>query len=420
MIPQRYLAPFTSRNYRLFFSGQVVSLMGSWMTQTAIAWLVYHLTPSAFWLGVIAFSGQIPGLLVGPAAGVWVDRLNRRNLLLVTQTVSMLQSLALAWLTLTGTIDVTRLALLAMVQGVVNAFDMPARPALPVMVVEKQEHLANVIAMNVSMFHLARLVGPCIAGFVIAWVGAGWCFLADGLSYLAVIAALAAMRLHQKPAEKTNVSVWSDFRIGLKYAIGFNPIRNLIIMVGCMALAGMSFAVLMPVYAREYFGGDARTLGLLMSCSAAGSVISALYLSGRRSLRGLGKVICFGALLMGLAVVAFAFSRHITVSGFCLLLAGCGSILVVASSNTLLQNLVDDDKRGRVMSLYTMVFLSGMPLGSLMTGTLAHQAGTTIATCANGVACILLCCWFYRQLPHFRELAKPVLEKAGVLSDLKQ
>ena len=393
--------------------------MGSWMTQTAIAWLVYHLTHSAFWLGVVAFSGQIPGMLVGPAAGVWVDRLNRRNLLLTTQTVSMLQSLALAWFTLTGTIDVTRLALLAMVQGVVNAFDMPARQTLPVMLVEKQEHLANVIAMNVSMFHLARLVGPSIAGFVIAWTGAGWCFLIDGLSYLAVIAALAAMRIHQEPAVKSGMSVWNDFRSGVKYAIGFSPIRTLILLVGCMALGGMSFAVLMPVYAREYFGGDARTLGLLMSCSAAGSVMSALYLSGRRSLRGLGKVICFGALLMGLAVVALAFSRQLVVSGFCLLLAGGGSILVVAPSNTLLQNLVDDDKRGRVMSLYTMAFLGGMPLGSLMTGTLAHQAGSTIATCTNGVACMLLGWWFYRKLPRFRELAKPVLEKAGVLPNLE-
>jgi len=394
--------------------------MGSWMTQTAIAWLVYHLTHSAFWLGVVAFSGQIPGMLVGPAAGVWVDRLNRRYLLLTTQTISMLQSLTLAWFTLSGTIDITRLALLAMVQGVVNAFDMPARQALPVMLVEKQEHLANVIAMNVSMFHLARLVGPAIAGFVIAWTGAGWCFLIDGLSYLAVIAALAAMRLHQEPAEKSGASVWNDFRSGLKYAIGFSPIRILILLVGCMALAGMSFAVLMPVYAREYFGGDARTLGLLMSCSAAGSVISALYLSGRSSLRGLGRVICSGALLMGLAIIALAFSRHIAVSGFCLLLAGCGSILVVASSNTLLQNLVEDDKRGRVMSLYTMVFLGGMPLGSLMTGTLAHQFGTTIATCTNGAACIVLGWWFYRKLPRFRELAKPVLEKGGVLHDLEQ
>ena len=285
MILQRQLAPFSSRNYRLFFAGQIVSLMGSWMTQTATVWLVYHITSSAFWLGVVAFAGQVPGLLLGPAAGVWVDRLNRRRLLLATQGVAMLQSLALACFTLSGTISVTLIALLAMVQGAVNAFDMPARQALPVLLVEKQEHLANVIAMNVSMFHLARLVGPAIAGFVIAYVGAGYCFLVDGLSYLAVLAALLAMRLRQEPVAAPGASIWADFRSGLDYALGFGPIRRLILLVGCMALFGMSFTVLTPVYAREYFGGDARTLGLLMSASAAGSVIAAVYLSSRQSLR---------------------------------------------------------------------------------------------------------------------------------------
>ena len=390
------------------------------MTQTAIVWLVYQLTHSAFWLGLVAFAGQLPGLLIGPAAGVWVDRLNRRHLLIATQVLSMLQSLALAWFTLTGRIHVTQLALLAMVQGVINAFDMPARQALPVLLVEKKEHLANVIAMNVSMFHLARLAGPAVAGFVIAWIGAGYCFLLDGLSYLAVIAALVAMRIRQEPVAKSGASIWNDFRSGLDYAFGFGPIRRLIFLIGCMALFGMSFAVLTPVYAREYFGGDARTLGLLMSSSAAGSVMAAVYLSGRKSLRGLGRVIYSGAVLMGCALIAFAFSRNLPLSIICLLFAGCGSILVVASCNTLLQNLVDEGKRGRVMSLFTMAFLGGMPLGSLMTGTLAHQIGTTFATCVNGTACLILGWLFYRQLPEFRAQARPVLEKAGVVPGLEQ
>ena len=412
---QQHLAPFSSRNYRLFFTGQVVSLMGTWMTQTATVWLVYQLTHSAAWLGVVAFAGQVPGLLIGPAAGVWVDRLNRQRLLVATQCVAMLQSLTLAWFTLSGSISVTQLALLAMVQGVVNAFDMPARQALPVLLVEKKEHLGNVIAMNVSMFHLARLVGPSIAGFVIAGIGAGYCFLIDGVSYLAVIAALLAMRLRQEPVAKSGASIWHDFRSGFNYAFGFGPIRRLILLVGCMALFGMSFAVLTPVYAKEYFGGDARTLGLLMSSSAGGSVMAAIYLSGRRSLRGLGRVIYSGAGLMGIALIAFAFSRQLALSIGCLLLAGGGSILVVASSNTLLQNLVDGDKRGRVMSLYTMAFLGGMPVGSLLTGTLANQLGTTFATAFNGTACMILGYLFYRQLPRFREQAKPALIKAGVL-----
>lgn len=415
MILQRQLAPFSSRNYRLFFAGQLVSLMGSWMTQTATVWLVYHITHSAFWLGFVAFAGQAPGLLLGPAAGVWVDRLNRRRLLIATQGLAMLQSLALAWFTLSGQINVTQLALLAMVQGFINAFDMPARQALPVLLVERQEHLGNVIAMNVSMFHMARLVGPALAGFVIAWIGAGYCYLLDGLSYIAVLVALLAMRLRQQPVARRGASIWRDFRDGLDYALGFGPIRRLIFLVGCMALFGMPYAVLTPVYARECFGGDARTLGLLMSSSAAGSVMAAVYLSGRESLRGIGRVIYSGATLMGIALVAFAFSRNLGLSVCCLLLAGGGSILVVASCNTLLQNLVDEDKRGRIMSMYTMAFLGGMPMGSLLTGTLANQLGTTPATCVNGAACLLLGWLTYRQLPQFREQARPLLERAGVI-----
>ena len=409
MILQRQLTPFSSRNYRLYFFGQIVSLMGSWMSQTATVWLVYQITHSAFWLGVVAFAGQLPGLLIGPAAGVWVDRLNRRYLLIATQVLAMLQSLALAYFTLSGKITITQLAVLAMIQGVINAFDMPARQALPVLLVEKKEHLANVIALNVSMFHMARLVGPAVAGFVIAGAGAGFCFLFDGLSYLAVIGAFVAMRLQQQPVEKSGASVWTDFRDGLNYAMGFGPIRRLIYLIGCMALFGMSFTVLTPVYARDYFGGDARTLGLLMASSAAGSVMAAVYLSSREGLRGLGRVIYSGAGLMGLAIIGFAFSRTLALSIGCLVLAGCGTILVVASSNTLLQNLVDEGKRGRVMSLYIMAFLGGMPLGSLLTGSLAHQCGTTVATCVNGVACLILGYLFYRQLPVFREQARQAL-----------
>ena len=409
MILQRQLTPFSSRNYRLYFFGQIVLLMGSWMSQTATVWLVYQITHSAFWLGVVAFAGQLPGLLIGPAAGVWVDRLNRRYLLIATQVLAMLQSLALAYFTLSGKITITQLAVLAMIQGVINAFDMPARQALPVLLVEKKEHLANVIALNVSMFHMARLVGPAVAGFVIAGAGAGFCFLFDGLSYLAVIGAFVAMRLQQQPVEKSGASVWTDFRDGLNYAMGFGPIRRLIYLIGCMALFGMSFTVLTPVYARDYFGGDARTLGLLMASSAAGSVMAAVYLSSREGLRGLGRVIYSGAGLMGLAIIGFAFSRTLALSIGCLVLAGCGTILVVASSNTLLQNLVDEGKRGRVMSLYIMAFLGGMPLGSLLTGSLAHQCGTTVATCVNGVACLILGYLFYRQLPVFREQARQAL-----------
>ena len=265
-----------------------------------------------------------------------------------------------------------------------------------------------IIVASIALLILVGIVFSFFSVFLRAWLAG---------AYVGMI-NLVAMRLRQEPVAKSGESIWHDFRSGFDYALGFGPIRRLILLVGCMALFGMSFAVLTPVYAREYFGGDARTLGLLMSSSAAGSVMAAIYLSGRRSLRGLGRVIYSGAVLMGLALIAFAYSRQLVLSICCLLLAGGGSILVVASCNTLLQNLVDGDKRGRVMSLYTMAFLGGMPVGSLLTGMLAHHISTSFATTVNGAACLVLGYLFYRQLPSFREQAKPVLIKAGALPGL--
>lgn len=411
----RVLIPFSSRNYRLYFGGQLVSLLGTWMTQTATVWLVYHLTNSPFWLGAVALLGQLPAILLSPLGGVWVDRLDRVRLLVATQALAMLQSLLLAYFTLSGQITVGLLTALAMFQGLINAFDLPTRQSLNAMLAERREDLPAIIGMNASMFNLARLVGPALAGFVIAAWGAGWCFLLDGLSYFAVLAAILAMKLARPQPKPSGRSVWHEMREGMVYAWRFRPIRALVLMTAAMGLFGMSFAVLIPVYAKTVFGGDARTLGLMMSASAAGSVLAALYLASRRSIRGLGRTIVGGALMAGAALAGFAFSTNFWLSSACLVVTGMGGILVFASNNTLVQNLVEETKRGRTMSIYTVAFLGGMPLGGLLTGSLASIIGISAATCVNAFACGALALIFAWHLPRLRTEARPVLERAGLI-----
>jgi MFS family permease len=411
----RILTPFSSRNYRLYFFGQLLSLLGTWMTQTATVWLVYHLTGSPFWLGAVTLLGQAPAILLSPLGGVWVDRVNRLKLLIGTQTLAMIQSLLLAWFTFSGHLDIWWLTGLAMFQGLINAFDLPTRQSLNVLLAEKREHLPSIIGMNSSMFNLARLAGPAVAGFIIAAYGAGWCFLIDGLSYVAVLAAIFCMRLAQPRPVRSGRSVWHEMREGARYAWGFLPIRVVLLFTAAMGVFGMSFAVLIPVYAKVTFGGDARTLGWLMSASAAGSVFGALHLAGRRSIRGLGHTILFGGLVAAGGLGVLAFSKNLWLSMGCLLLTGMGGILVFASNNTLVQNLVDENIRGRVMSIYTVAFLGGIPLGSLLTGALADTWGLPLATGLNAASCLVITLVFAAWLPRLRAEARPVLERAGLL-----
>jgi MFS family permease len=412
----RILTPFSSRNYRLYFAGQAISMLGTWITQTATVWLVYHLTGSPAWLGAVAFLGQLPAILISPLGGVWVDRLDRMMLLKVTQALAMVQSFLLAAFTLTGQMNIWLLTGLAMFQGLINAFDLPTRQSLNILLAEKREHLPAIIAMNSSMINLARLVGPALAGVIIAWVGAGWCFLLDALSYIAVLAAVFAMRLAVPlPAPRAG-SVWTELREGWHYTWGFLPIRALLLMTAATGIFGLSYAVLIPVYAKMVFGGDAMLLGLLMSASAAGSVLAALYLAGRKSIRGLGRAIVFGGVLSAVALAVFAFSKTLWLSLACLVLTGMGGILIFASNNTLIQNLVEETKRGRTMSIYTVAFLGGMPLGALLTGSVADVIGITPATCLNAAACLAIAILFARWLPRLRSEARPVLERSGLLS----
>ncbi len=412
----RFARALRSRNYRLFFCGQVVSLVGTWMTTTASLWLAYHLTSSAKLLGLVGFAGQIPIFLLSPLAGVFVDHTDKRRLLLITQSLALLQSAALAALALTGTITVWWLVGLNAFQGVINAYDMTCRQAFIVEMVDRREDLGNAIALNSTMFNLARLLGPAVGGLLIRWVGAGWCYAIDAVSYVAVIISLT--RIVPRLVERTGPALaksfghtLSELRAGVSYAFGFAPIGNLILLVAATAFTGFAAPVAMPIFARDVFGGDARTLGWLMSASGVGALAGAAYLSTRVKVRGLGKVIGAGGLLMGIGWIACGLSRSLAPALVCLTCVGLGGVLLMASSNTVVQSLVDEDKRGRVMSLFAMAFTGTTPLGNLVIGALADgRLGVRGTVMLCGAGCLLCAAVFIARLPRLRIEARPKLD----------
>ncbi len=411
------LRALRSRNYRLFFTGQSISLIGTWMTRVATAWLVYRLTGSALLLGVVSFCGQIPAFFLAPPAGVWVDRWNRHRVLIVTQALSMAQSLALAALALTGTIRVWHIVALALLQGMINAFDMPARQAFVVQMVERREELGNAIALNSSMVNAARLAGPAIAGIVIAAVGEGWCFLADGLSYLAVIASLIAMRVAEQPSRPPGRRAWQEFAEGWHYVRTSRPIRSLLLMLGLVSLLGMPYAVLMPVFASRILHGGPNTLGFLMSASGVGALAGAFLLAMRKSVLGLGRRIVLAAAMLGAALIGFALSRSLWLSLVLLPFAGFGMMQQMASTNTILQTIVDDDKRGRVMAYYAMAFQGMAPFGSLWAGALTARIGAPPTLVIAGALCLAGAAWFASQLREIRTVVRPIYVRLGILPE---
>jgi len=407
------------RNYRLFFGGQVVSLVGTWITTTAINWLVYRLTGSAVMLGTVAFASQVPSFLLGPFAGIIVDRIDRHRLLVVTQTISMLQSLALAGLVFSGHVTIGWLVALGVVQGLVNAFDMPARQSFLLTMIENKEDLGNAIALNSSMVNLARLVGPSIAGVVIAAVGEGWCFAIDGISYIAVIIALLRMRIAPAPARPARERhAVAEFVEGWHYAFGFHPIRAVILLLAVVSLVGVPYSVLMPVFATRVFQGGPHTLGLLMTASGCGALLGALWLAGRRSVVGLGRVIPAAAAVFGAGLFAFSLAPALWLAIPCLVLAGFGFMVQMASSNTIIQTIVDDEKRGRVMSFYMMAFLGTAPFGSLIAGWMASRIGPAHTLQVGGVCCLVAALWFARALPAIRAAVRPIYIRLGILPEM--
>jgi MFS family permease len=403
------------RNFRLFFAGQTISLMGTWMTRLATSWLVYRLTGSAFLLGVVGFAGQIPTFLLAPFAGVWVDRLNRRNVLLVTQVLAMVQSLALAALTLTHHINIHEIIALSALQGVINAFDMPGRQTFLVEMVEEKEDLGNAIALNSSMVNMARLVGPSLAGAVIAISSEGYCFLIDGISYLAVLLSLVLMHIKPSQLKRSADSMLVQLREGWTYVSGSGAIRTILLLFALVSLMGWPFTVLMPIFASKVLNGGAHTQGFLMGAVGVGALVSAFSLAIRKSVLGLGKMIPVSTAIFGLGLIGFGLSKYLWLSLLLMLLCGFGMMQQMAASNTIIQTVVDDSKRGRVMSFYTVAFVGMAPFGSLLAGALAHAIGAPYTVIFSGIACLLGAAWYTTQRRIVREWIRPIYRDLGIL-----
>ncbi len=402
-------------NFRLFFGGQSISLIGTWMTRIATAWLVYRLTKSSLLLGTVSFAGQIPTFLLAPFAGVLVDRMDRRKVLVWTQALAMVQSLALAALTLTKVINIHEVLALSVFQGLINAFDMPGRQAFMVQMVEDRGDLSNAIAINSSMVNLARLIGPSLAGLVIAATNEGWCFLIDGVSYIAVIISLLLMQVKAEAAKRHAASMLEQLKEGWTYVSGFIPIRTILLLFALLSLMGMPFVVLMPVFAAQVLHGGPHTLGFLMGALGVGALISALSLVLRKTVRGLLKMIPVAALVFGIGLIGFGLSNLQWLSLLLMLVTGFGMMQGMTASNTIIQTLVPEDKRGRVMSYYTIAFVGMAPFGSLLAGVLGHTIGSQRTVMVSGVACMAGAAWFWTRLKAIRKDMRPIYEQLGIL-----
>lgn len=410
------------RNYRLFFVGQGVSMIGTWMTRVATGWLVFRLggPDSALMLGVVGFAGQAPAFFLTPFAGVIVDRWNRHRLLVLTQVLSLIQSALLAVVAFQndpGMTTIWLVTVLSLFQGCINAFDMPARQAFLVEMIARKEDLANAIALNSSLVNGARLVGPSLAGVLIAVAGEGWCFLTDAISYVAVVLALLAMRIPAREREHHPAPMWRGMAEGFRYAFGFAPIRTILLLLALVSFMGMPYTVLMPIFAADILHGGPYALGFLSAASGIGALIGALGLATRQSVLGLGNAIWISASLFGLGLVGFALSTNLWLSIATMVLVGFGMMVAMAASNTILQTIVDEDKRGRVMSYYSMAFLGMTPFGSLFAGSLAGWIGAANTVLIGGIACLAGAIFFALRLPYLRTLVRPIYSRLGILPE---
>jgi MFS family permease len=415
--PRHTFRALRHRNFRLFFAGQALSLIGTWLQQVAKGWLTYRLSGSAWLLGAVAFSGSIGILVLGPFSGVVADRVNRRRALFVTQSLMLLQALAIAALTALGHIQVWHLVVLALFLGTVSAFDVPLRQSLYVNLVDDRADLPNAIALNSVIVNVARIVGPALAGLLLAWMGEAVCFALNALSFLAVIFAISRLRWPSGGARPPAAGLWASWIEGARYAFGFGPSRALLAMVAVVAWTITPYSTLMPIYAKDVYGGGPDTLGLLLASAGAGALCSMLYLASRTSIRGLGRVIALAALTAGVALAGFSFLRIFPLALLFMALVGAGVILSAASANTILQTIVDDRMRGRVSAYYTMAFLGVAPLGNLAAGAIAAAVGAPLTLFINGIACGVAAAWFWHRRPAFAELIRPTYRRLGIIPD---
>ena len=396
--------------------GQGLSLVGTWMQTVAMSWLVYRLTDSAFYLGVLAFVSQLPTFFLAPVAGVLADRLSKRNIVIVTQVAAMAQALVLTALAWDGHANYWMLVVLATVLGVINGFDIPTRQSLVYELVDKPEDLPNAIALNSLIFNSARLVGPSIAGVVVYYAGEAACFLVNAVSFGAVIVSLCFISIKRPIARVRKTGVMSELAEGFGYAANFMPIRTLLILLAFMSLTGMSYGVLLPVYARDILHGGPQTLGFLMGSVGIGALVGAVFLASRKSVLGLGRVIVGAIVVFSLGAVAFAYSNVFWVSMGLISLLGFGLMVQMASCNTLLQTITADDKRGRVMALYTMAFIGTTPVGSLLIGLGAKYIGAQTTLAVTGGLCMAAAAVFASKLPKLRKQVHPIYVEKGIRS----
>ncbi|MDG4475126.1 MFS transporter [Thiovibrio frasassiensis] len=413
------LRALRSRNYRLFIAGQGISLVGTWMQLVAMSWLVYRLTGSAMLLGVVGFASQIPTIFISPVAGVLADRWKRHHLLLVTQSLALLQAASLALIVLSGTVQVWQIILLSLILGVVNAFDIPIRQSFVVEMVEHREDLSNAIALNSSLVNGARLIGPAIAGILVASVGEGICFVLNAISYLAVIVALASMRLPAAPPRPhPRRHILHELSDGFRYAYTFAPIRSILLLLALISLMGMPYSVLVPVFAKDILHGNAHTFGFLMTAAGSGALLGTLHLASRHSVLGLDRLIVLATIFFAVGIATFALSSNFTLSLAALAVAGFGAMTLVASCNTVLQTILEEDKRGRVMSFFTMAFIGVAPFGSLGAGSMAEILGPRNTLLLGSIGCLVGAAVFTRHLPQIREKIRPIYLRMGIIQEV--
>lgn len=414
---QRLTRALQHRNFRLFFGGQSVSLVGTWITRVATSWLIYRLTGSELLLGIAGFVGQLPTLIITPFAGVLVDRMDRRKILLITQAASLLQSAVLAALTLSGVITVMQIIWLQVIQGVINSFDTPARQAFVSEMVEDRKDLPNAIALNSSMVNGSRIIGPSIGGVLIAAVGEGWCFLVDTISYAAVIASLLAMRIEPRAKHGAGeMHMLEELRHGWNYVFESVPIRSVLTLVAIISVFGTPYTVLMPAFAAQVLHGGPYTLGILMTATGVGALSGALYLASRESVLGLARIITYASLTFGLGLVAFSLTTSLWLACVALAVGSAGLMTTLAGSNTILQTIVEERLRGRVMSFYTMAFFGTVPIGSLIGGVVADRVGVPLTVRMSGVVCIAAVIWFAWRLPANRAVIRPIYRERGIIT----
>jgi len=415
---QNIFSSLRSRNYRLYFTGQGISLIGTWMQNIAMSWLVYRLTGSVFLLGLIGFTSQIPTFVLAPFAGVLTDRYNRQKIMILAQVFFMLQALVVALLVLFNQIEVWHIIALSLVFGIISAFDAPARQSLVIDLIDNPEDLGNAIALNSAIFNGARLVGPAIAGITIAAVGEGVCFLLNTLSFVAVIVALLRIKIPAKQVTIHLTNFKKSLAEGLHYTFQSVPIRTLIMLLAILSLFGYPFMVLLPAYAKEVLQGGSGTLGFLMSALGGGALVGAIYMAARRSAIGLNKIISVNTCLLGLAIVITSFSEKTYFSLIVLFFGGLSMILSLAAINTLLQTIADEDKRGRVMSFYAMSLMGTQPIGNLLAGTVASGIGIPHTLLIGGTLTVFSGIWFQLNRKSLRKYIRPIFINKGILPGL--